>query len=670
MSDPVAKRRKTATFDAALDIHGNREGALAGLWATFASNATAEELSKTLKSSKKVKKAVPKLLHPYIKEAKKQYEESNENFIRSLATLYEGGLISRKKYNSERVTNKSSPGPNYVTYNKLQEYISKTIETPNLVEIPLIKGYKCNLDEILRHIAIMYLKWIPDKINWFQNEGTFLLAFGGDGAPLGKFSECSSFLISFINVGHFVLSCDHSFTVIAGYCQEDDPAFLQALQDLAEEMKVVEDKVYTIQGRAIRFRFTEFLADQKFLANVSGELNNAARYPSPFGNVQNDEIGDASLLRKQGRPKLGPDEYWEPWSEEDKVKQVKEVNTFKAKQNTKLKAKTRRQQLLNHMAERGSRQEHLPYMGQYCEMKRPDPLHLRNNCWEGWHTEVLTSVVRRSSNVGKISDIATMEDCPLKSYLLTLQEIKANILLRKVLEWWNDDKKGKTFATRFTGETSLKIAQNYMKICQCIENDTYRALMAYTAKQLRNISALVAKVDVTDGEQYLKQLDDTCFNFYVAKCLAGGKVKLSDWTLGFAVPFHAEDIWKRYECGYGIISMQGREAKNIRLKSYIKFTRPGAQRWKKAMGHEYIHTVYLPTVNGRNKNYFKKRKARQAEQYVHESSPEVCDCGQQISPGAIQCAFCSSDAMKEVIKSIKNIQLTKKALRELNRDTN
>ncbi len=366
--------------------------------------------------------------------------------------------------------------------------------------------------------------------------------------------------------------------------------------------------------------------------------------------------------------RLGHGEFWQPWSEEEKEKQVKNVKIFKSKIDQKLKDTTKRQKLLTYMAESGSRQEHMPYMGNYCEMKRPDPLHLKNNCWEGWYTDVLTSNLSRSPSIGKFSDIRNLPDCPLKTHLATLKEIGANILFHKVKEWLNDDKKGASFSTRFNGETSLKVAQNYMKICESIENETYRALLAYTAKQLREISGLVSKVDVQDGQQYLNELDNTCFNYYVAKCLSGGRTKLSDWTLAFAVPFHAQDIWERYQSGYGIISMQGREAKNIRLKSYVKFTRPGAERWRKAMSHEFVHTVHLPTVNGRNKNYFKRRKANKTELYIPERSPEVCYCGYGKSPEEENCVFCSSEPMKEITKSVNNKQLTKKALAGLNKN--
>ncbi len=254
ISGPVAKRRRTATFDAAVEIHGDREGALVGLWATFSENATAAELSKCLKTSGRVKKAVPKLLTPYIRSAKKQYETSDSNYVRSLATLYEDGLMSRKKFNSLRVTNRASKGPNIVPYNKLQEYINKSIPKPDLIPIPTIRRYKCNLDQMLTFLAEMYIKSIPDKNNWFGNDGTFLLAFGGDGAPLGKFSDCSSFLISFINVEHFVLSCDHSFTILVGYCHEDSEEFLNELKDLSVTMKDIESNNYLIGNKNVNFK--------------------------------------------------------------------------------------------------------------------------------------------------------------------------------------------------------------------------------------------------------------------------------------------------------------------------------------------------------------------------------------------------------------------------------
>ena len=53
---------------------------------------------------------------------------------------------------------------------------------------------------------------IKEALKWFsETEGTFLVAFGGDGCPFGKNKSACSFLVSFLNVGKQVASSSDNF---------------------------------------------------------------------------------------------------------------------------------------------------------------------------------------------------------------------------------------------------------------------------------------------------------------------------------------------------------------------------------------------------------------------------------------------------------------------------
>ena len=656
---PQAKRRKIQTYEAAKQIHGDKEGVISGLWSTLKDTASNSKLSSILASSTLVQqKILPKLVSSEVKKQVKEYEKSDENKIRSIAMYYDHTIMGKEKWNTVRVGNKKAPGANVIPYNRLQEMI-KTIDRPKTWQLKDINGYRCSLDELLQELANMYLTCIPRRIRWFNDQhGVFVVAYGGDGAPLGKYSECSSFLVSLLNVGHAVLSCNNAFTVVAGNCNEDDPRFYGTLADIADEMKEIEGKEYIIAGCnfPMKFKFSEFIADQKFQAGLSGEVNNAARFPSSFANITTDEIGDLELVRKGA--KVGPDEYWKPWTNEQRAKFVDEVAKVKQSIKPSLKESTKRKKVLDSMANLGTRQEVLPHIGDYADNKRPDPLHCRNNGVQGWHGDLFTSIMstHTKGDHGTYISFEKLEQCPLKQYLQILLDINANMLYRKVDEWLKAND-GKTFSCRFNGETSLKVMQNVSKLTSVIQNDCYRMFLLHTGVLLRDISGLIAKVNVADGPLYLSTLEEKCTNYYTAKCLATSTTKLSDWTLSFAIPYHARDIWDKYHTGYGIISMQGREAKNQRLKAYIHHTKPEENRWGSVLLHEYVHTVYLPKMN-REKDYFKEYKQSKSELFLPEESDLVCHCGTSKSPSEAKCHICSSSTMQEVIKSCKKKKLT------------
>lgn len=61
---------------------------------------------------------------------------------------------------------------------------------------------------------------------------------------------------------------------------------------LLKEMLVVEKKNYSISGREIRFKFSEFPNDLKMLAFLAGELPVSAKFFSTFGNVSTGDYDD------------------------------------------------------------------------------------------------------------------------------------------------------------------------------------------------------------------------------------------------------------------------------------------------------------------------------------------------------------------------------------------
>lgn len=97
-----AHRRQLETLVAASEVNGgsveNRAPALDGMFSTVVKYSKIADISKYFDSSKKLKRAAVMKINAQAKA----YEESNENFIRSLSLLYAGGIIGKVKYQQGR----------------------------------------------------------------------------------------------------------------------------------------------------------------------------------------------------------------------------------------------------------------------------------------------------------------------------------------------------------------------------------------------------------------------------------------------------------------------------------------------------------------------------------------------------------------------------------------
>ncbi len=649
--EPEKKRRRSETLERSKKIHGNKESAINGMWHTLAKNSTKPQFKSIITSSAAVKQLLPILA----KEERLRFEESEQNYLDSMTVLYNKGIISRDKYISDAQVIKSRPNsPKLIPYNKLVKYIEEKVESIPITELSCISGVQRDLKNLLLNLAQMHLKCIPEKITWYTEPGVFHYSYGADGAPMSKSTEATSFLIGCLNLQDFVQSCDHNYFLLGGYTKEGCIAFMNVLKELAVDMQTVEAMEFRIDGfeHTVKFVFSEFLSDMKFLSHASGQLNNASRFPSPFGNVELDEIGDISLLSK----KFGEGEHWEPWDPDEIEQVVKSVKKFKQSLKPTLKEKTKRKKVLDYMAEvLQTRQEEMPYLGAYCQFRRPDPLHIRNICCQSFHGLVLDNVYKNTDDeILKEfdGDVDKMDDCPLKRHLLTLKEMKANLLYRKIVQWLQNSKAGK-FEYRFNGETSQKVISNYHLITPDIKNPQYRAGIAHLGHLLRDISKEISLVKVDDS--YVEDLERKCRSYYILKSLLTESVKLSDWTLAYPLPYHAKQVYEVYGTGYGLISMQGREAKHQRIKGYIQHTRRDKSTWSKVSKHEHIGTIYLPQANPDMK-FFRVPKSRISERFVPELKPNQCVCGNMKMDG--QCLVCTSPLMHEIKESIRLLKLT------------
>ena len=311
------QRRKKETVDACADIHGgtdnNKAPVLDGLWLTLIKEAAPSKLATYFSISKKtLNKVVPKI----VKESVVKFESSFENKLRSVRVLYSNGLLSKEKYKSVHLnmstcfnstSNKRSSlkfmhdvtVPKLLSYPKLMQFVN-SINTGNVKEFSdfcddldddnQVYGSYKDLEEMLLELGDMYVsldKKTPFLLNFWEPLWHFRVALGADGAPFGKDDEATAWLLSFLNVGNRIASCNENFLLCGANCSESHPSMFKFALKFISDVAYIEKQIYVLTDSKRKARFTVELipCDMKWAATFSGELSNAARFFSPFGNV-------------------------------------------------------------------------------------------------------------------------------------------------------------------------------------------------------------------------------------------------------------------------------------------------------------------------------------------------------------------------------------------------
>lgn len=674
-----------------------RKHALDGLWNTLITTANAQEMKSYLRKSPTVmEKVIPNIVN----SAVQQYEHSQKNMIRSVGVLYEGGISSKKQFNRKRsreVFEMDTSGkkhqitympackvPKLVDYKGVMKFVN-TVDIGDVKEIqrakkfkfdkgkyqktaddeddfhPAVAGCYRDLESFLIKLAGLYLSIDskrPGFLTWFGHEkGSFLVAIGADGAPFGKHNEATSWLLSFLNVGERVASCYENHLIFGANCPEEHPAVIEYGRQLRKDIEKIEQSSYVIENQIVTFAFELLPADMKWLAFISGELPNSAKYFSSFADVSTDTI------QLMGRTCGGPSDYFKPWNYQHRVKVTQKVEAFKSKLTPKqLSARTK---VTEFIASQKSRQEFEPILGPFVNKALAEPLHLANNNWQFLFTELFTFVLHSKTKIPSsavyITDLP--DNCALRKFLLCLKkEVKANRLYKAILRWFREGRKsGSPFNIRFTGEETRLMCNGFCKLAKCIlENDPNPAsdsskkgslkvyVLAFMALNLRDAVAIFSRI-TNMNEDLLVELEKCCTSYFNAASLFL-RVTVSVWTLGYIVPVHTKQVFTKYGVSLGINTMQGREAKHQRLAEYAKNT-TFKDRWCQIFRHEYMTLIWLREQNPYRDDYCKTKF-----KYVPTrcSTDDFCHCGLLKSSMAAKCKICMSAIMKDINLSVQS----------------
>ncbi|KAK3722872.1 hypothetical protein QZH41_020446 [Actinostola sp. cb2023] len=582
---------------------------------------------------------------------------------------------------------------NKLNYRKRKEFASEK-------EKSHVTGVYRPLESLLLRLAHMYL--MLDKhyeiLHWFNGQkGKFIVAIGADGAPFGKDDTSTSYLVSLLNVLDGVQSCDNNFLLMGANCDETHELMYEYTKHVVQEIKEMEGKVYEVQGDSVTFECKLIPSDQKWMASMAGELNNAATYFSSFANVSKSNV-------KTIGGTIGDDSSctWKKWRYEQRMKDVDEVKAFKARNKIpeNSKSSNHRGKVTAHIASRKSRQEFSPPLGKYVDNFKPEPLHNSNNAWQHWNLDILTTAMKLTDRAvinkanGDITQLPSIT--PMAKYMSLLKyKMKAGRLYKNVERWFREKKKAEDFQYRFTGKESKLFCWHFMEICRIliaaggIPQTTLLHVygLAYSGLCLRNCVSLFSRVHISESD--VDCLRNECEQYYNCHAILLNTVKPTTWTIGKAIPYYTAEIFHDLGFGLGLNSMQGREAKHAKLASYAKNTTRGKRlRWWQMFKHEFMETIWLKEKDPKQvakklqctpgsvfnrtndeevkiENDIQERAAK--DKYIPPhclGNNEFCYCGLPKSSSVACCDVCSSEMFKLVIQTCKEGKLNRK-LREL-----
>ena len=462
-----------------------------GLWTTLIGTASKQVMETYITNSAVcMNDIIPKI----VKRRVQEYEKSEQNQLRSMRVLYEGGMVSKRKYTNIRNSGdvmKQSPDqsgknkksqfmqsceiPKILPYKTLMSYI-RNIDLGEVLPLEIlaeklstesVPGVYRPLKPFLLRLADMYLT-LHEKdpcLQWFNGEeGVLYVAVGADGAPFGKDDTATAYLVSFLNLLQRVQSCNDNHLILGANCEEDHALMKSYTNHLTEEMEEVEGKQLTTErGKQVVFKFELIPSDMKWMSSHSGELNNCATYFSPFANV------NQTSKRTIGGTIGGLEATWQPWDYTKRLVMAERVVKLKSKLRDPMGKQ--RNEVTKFIAQNKSRQEFVPPLGKYVDLLKAEPLHNTNNAWQSWFLTAL-AIVMHYTHQNHLKAATAVSDLPDRSPMLTFLKclkdtLKCGRLYKAFLQWFSEKrKKGISFSYSFTGLESKYFCRQFAILIQ------------------------------------------------------------------------------------------------------------------------------------------------------------------------------------------------------------
>ena len=666
-----------------------------GLWTTLIGTASKQVMEIYITNSAVcMNDIIPKI----VKRRVQEYEKSEQNQLRSMHVLYEGGMVSKRKYTNIRNSGdvmKQSPDqsgknkksqfmqsceiPKILPYKTLMSYI-RNIDLGEVLPLEIlaeklstesVPGVYRPLKPFLLRLADMYLT-LHEKdpcLQWFNGEeGVLYVAVGADGAPFGKDDTATAYLVSFLNLLQRVQSCNDNHLILGANCEEDHPLMKSYTNHLTEEMEEVEGKQLTTErGKQVVFKFELIPSDMKWMSSHSGELNNCATYFSPFANV------NQTSKRTIGGTIGGLEATWQPWDYTKRLVMAERVVKLKSKLRDPIGKQ--RNEVTKFIAQNKSRQEFVSPFEKYVDLLKAEPLHNTNNAWQSSFLTAL-AIVMHYTHQNHLKAATAVSDLPDSSPLLTFLKclkdiLKCGRLYKAFLRWFSEKrKKGISFSYRFTGLESkyfcwqfATLIQELLKIPTLSKGHILKLhTLSFIGVKLRDAVSIYSRVEISIEQ--VENLKVLCQQFFNANSLLLTDVTPTVWTVGVAIPYHTSKLYQKLGYGLGLNSMQGREAKHVKLAKYVENTCNARKslRWWTVFRHEFVSMVWLREKDPYSIAY-RCEKRNISDSYipkrVRDCDDRFCHCGLSKKTTDNQgCEICTSDVMKAIKQTVASGKIT------------
>ena len=157
----------------------------------------------------------------------------------------------------------------------------------------------------------------------------------------------------------------------------------------------------------------------------------------------------------------GKKDTWQRWDYCTRLSIVKNVNRYKqslcepdGKQRAKVTA---------FIAQKKSRQEHIPVLGKYVDRFKVEPLHCTKNAWQYWFTIALAIAMQYTAG-SLLKSVKSFSNLPSSSalslFMLCVKNVmKYGRLFKYFSRWFGERRKsGVNYTYRFTGLESKKFS--------------------------------------------------------------------------------------------------------------------------------------------------------------------------------------------------------------------
>ncbi|CAH1248480.1 Hypp8161 [Branchiostoma lanceolatum] len=509
-----------------------------------------------------------------------------------------------------------------VSNSKLQAAISK-MDIGHIHPVPGHVGATRPLVSLVHMMVDLHLRLpgLRKELRWFNGKKNhFIIYFADDGTPETKDSSMCVATLSCWNFGSKTRSREYQYLLHIINESEKSPVVAELWGEHLFQIRMMISKAYTIAGELCTFEFRAG-GDESWAATALGETSGAATYPSPWANVTKTDMfivgGNIGVT-------------WKPWTMEQRDADLLKLGEYKKSLPPGLSESARRNKRNEFMAANGMRQLRPPLIGEYASTFYPDCLHVELNISNHWYDLMYQEAVRRDrvkeftdvtaapislsnarnepaqgKNLGKYPSTVSHEAVgdrvrhdgsinvqsdnmysKLEAHAKKTQGEYSSLvglgmkaIAARVLEHdANKTTRHRKLGIRFIGENAIRTLRYGHRLVDSLatpdedeKGKVVREVLGTMIHLLRDAASIYNKHETTEAElTEMERLLDLYYNLF---CLfLPERANLTVWTVAKAIPHYARKLYDEYGVGYGVVSMQGKEAKNAKVKEYLKLT--------------------------------------------------------------------------------------------------